>query len=312
MLFLILFQDTDDGGRRSRRSKKTVNYAELNDIYLPPLGPQDYVGADGKIPPAGASLPGTRSRTRRNDVYIQEDYLAPRIRTTSARRRWRETEEEEEGGEELIKEERNLDENRTTSRSPETSHGGSDITEEEEEESTISETLMSIQVDGQSLKATEVLKKKTRFTCLENDDPSSTELKSFTPTAPFPQLDYVNPSFCAPPLYAPPLHASPATIHTPALPLYRNPYTSNNLPAPLMYDGALMPTKQCTSSIEQRDNYNITDSQNRPISNSPSLSSVRGENLTTEKRTVTTAVSPALFMSNIYRYTETKNLTQDQ
>ena len=86
---MCLFQNADDGTgeRRSRRSRKDVNYAELNDIYLPPLGPQDLVG-NHAIP--ATAVPGTRSRMRRNDVYIQEDYLAPRVRSTSARRRWRE------------------------------------------------------------------------------------------------------------------------------------------------------------------------------------------------------------------------------
>lgn len=58
-----------------------MNYAELNDVYLPPLGPRDIVGMDENVTAAPM-----RTRARRaNDYYIQEDYLAPRVRNSSRR-----------------------------------------------------------------------------------------------------------------------------------------------------------------------------------------------------------------------------------
>lgn len=62
-------------GRRSRRARKEINYAELNDVYLPPLGPGDQVGREAKT-----SLRITRSM---KDDYIHQDYLAPRVRNNS-------------------------------------------------------------------------------------------------------------------------------------------------------------------------------------------------------------------------------------
>ena len=62
-----------------------MNYAELNDVYLPPLGPRDIVGRDAMLDPAPM-------RTRRaaaaatQQYYIQEDYLAPRVRSNTSRR----------------------------------------------------------------------------------------------------------------------------------------------------------------------------------------------------------------------------------
>ena len=82
ILYCIKNDDVDDSsGRKSRRSRKEVNYAELNDVYLPPLGPQDYVGAELGT---GSAVP-LSVRTRRMDYYIQEDYLAPRVRTSTRR-----------------------------------------------------------------------------------------------------------------------------------------------------------------------------------------------------------------------------------
>lgn len=59
-----------------------MNYAELNDVYLPPLGPDDVVGR-GEESGHYRSV-GTR-RKRIDDSYIQQDYLAPRVRNTSRR-----------------------------------------------------------------------------------------------------------------------------------------------------------------------------------------------------------------------------------
>lgn len=70
----------EEEGSRSRRSRKTVNYAELNDFYLPPLGPGDIVGREE----VGSRPQPTRKR-RIDDSYIQQDYLAPRVRSTARR-----------------------------------------------------------------------------------------------------------------------------------------------------------------------------------------------------------------------------------
>ncbi|XP_064394220.1 remodeling and spacing factor 1-like [Halichondria panicea] len=77
---IILKEDEEDVSRRSRRSRKEINYAELNDVHLPPLGRSDYVGYDWSAPPV----------TRRNRVgqeYIHDDYLAPRVRNSTRRYR---------------------------------------------------------------------------------------------------------------------------------------------------------------------------------------------------------------------------------
>lgn len=55
-----MFDCTQDnsGSERTRRSRKAVNYAELNDVYLPPLGPSDFI--------ATGSQPGSTESTERN------------------------------------------------------------------------------------------------------------------------------------------------------------------------------------------------------------------------------------------------------
>ena len=73
----------DDGaeeGRSRRRNRKEINYAELNDFYLPPLRSTELVG--GKERRALAH----QDKTRNMFDYIQEDYLAPRVRSSNRRR----------------------------------------------------------------------------------------------------------------------------------------------------------------------------------------------------------------------------------
>ena len=41
----VLVLQSDSGNERTRRARKAVNYAELNDVYLPPLGPSDFVAS---------------------------------------------------------------------------------------------------------------------------------------------------------------------------------------------------------------------------------------------------------------------------
>lgn len=81
--WINFFPSQEDGqeevGRRSRRSRKEINYAELNDIQLPPLGRRDYVGNSDWSPP-----PVTKRRRIREE-YIHEDYLVPRIRSSTRR-----------------------------------------------------------------------------------------------------------------------------------------------------------------------------------------------------------------------------------
>ncbi len=76
----ILLQEEgeEDVSRRSRRSRKEINYAELNDVQLPSLGPRDLVGSDWNSSPVAK-----RKRTRQE--YVYDDYLAPRIRNSTRR-----------------------------------------------------------------------------------------------------------------------------------------------------------------------------------------------------------------------------------
>lgn len=60
-------EEEEVGIRRSKRARKEVNYAELNDIYLPPLGPRDYVGGG------------------QSSVLVDNDYAIP-YTTRSSRR----------------------------------------------------------------------------------------------------------------------------------------------------------------------------------------------------------------------------------
>ena len=64
----------DSGTERTRRARKSVNYAELNDVYLPPLGPSDFI-ASGTQPsqakPSGemaSRCTGTRASRRLRDL----------------------------------------------------------------------------------------------------------------------------------------------------------------------------------------------------------------------------------------------------
>ena len=89
--------------RRSRRARKDVNYAELNDFYLPPLGHNDLVGSHNNC-----SDINTAGQAR---VTVGNDYGVPRIRFS---RRLRgisreEDEREEEGGDSVTKEEESRD-----------------------------------------------------------------------------------------------------------------------------------------------------------------------------------------------------------
>ena len=257
-------QDADDG-RRSRRARKSVNYAELNDVYLPPLGPQDFVGGE-----AAPSAPGTRSRTRRNiDTYIQEDYLAPRVRSTSTRRRWRES--QEEGEEEIIareEEEGKLEEengtsysssdlrghgskrNGSTSLSPDTCSQGSleVITEEDEkEESEVDSTAPNlIQNDTPATDwcQFDVAKKKSSFACLE---------KSSSDLAP---VNILVQQSVSPPAHLPHYFHAPPTKHTPTnFPFHQ---------APLVHHGPSFHVNQASSPIHH--------TPSRPVQYSSSLS----------------------------------------
>ena len=63
----------NSGSERTRRSRKVVNYAELNDVYLPPLGPNDFVtGGDQPSSTESTERPdqcvATRASRRRRDL----------------------------------------------------------------------------------------------------------------------------------------------------------------------------------------------------------------------------------------------------
>ena len=78
MLFCVQ-DDGEEKGRSRRQNRKKINYAELNDVYLPPLSPRELVGRRKRT---SSELASTR---RSMYSYIQEDYLAPRVRTFSRR-----------------------------------------------------------------------------------------------------------------------------------------------------------------------------------------------------------------------------------
>ena len=108
---------------------------------------------------------------RRNDVYIQEDYLAPRVRSTSSRRRWRDLEEDDTSQEEESVQLQ--EENRTISHSP-TSHrdheGGLEVIAEEDENVSRSTTPDSAQNEQnepspESWNPVDVVEKKAKI-CL--------------------------------------------------------------------------------------------------------------------------------------------------
>lgn len=228
-------QDADDGGRRSRRSRRDVNYAELNDVYLPPLGPLDIVGNQ-----TITAIPSTRSRARRNDVYTQDDYLAPKVRSTSSRRRWRhiEDDKEENGPTEdiVITQEEN--------KGVPLLHGDSlDVIAKEdknESKSTTPSSALSWSPPPGSLYQVEVVKKKPRF-AMENyvdedrdDDLSPVDAlvhQSFTPPIALPRLS-VPSTFCAPPHPPPPSHNYNAFVPPQAPSLHSHVQTSPLLPVP--------------------------------------------------------------------------------
>ena len=236
-------QDADDG-RRSRRARKSVNYAELNDVYLPPLGPQDFVGGE-TVP----SAPGTRSRMRRNDdVYIQEDYLAPRVRSTSTRRRWREIEEGDV--EEITREEEEgkLDEgsgsvsppsdvrdcgskgNLSASLSPDARSQGSleviteEVEGEEDEVESTTPNVVQIDAPATGLCHFEVTQKKPRFSRLENSgDLASVNIlvqQSLSPPVHLPHFNIPHSFHALPTKHHTPsnfsLHQPPLTHHAPS------------------------------------------------------------------------------------------------
>jgi len=73
----------DDGseeGRSRRSNRKDINYAELNDFYLPPLRSTEVVGNKE------SRMPTRRDKIRSRFEYIHEDYLAPRVRSSNRRR----------------------------------------------------------------------------------------------------------------------------------------------------------------------------------------------------------------------------------
>lgn len=270
----ILSQDADDG-RRSRRCRKSVNYAELNDVYLPPLGPQDMVGKQDIA--AAGFLPGTRSRTRRNDVYIQEDYLASRIRSVSTRRRrWRDVEEGEE--EEEGEGEGGLEECHTISRSPDYHRGGKleAIEEEEEDPDTNSRSSSRSGSLVQGWKPAEIVKKKPRFACLENNDLSPSPVDALVQQAfspPPKQFHHLPvPTFQAPPIddipaphtHVPAFAVPPAKVPSlPAPPVNGPPLSpphvgTHSAPTPLsLVCGAPLtsPSNLCTSVVTPGNHY---------------------------------------------------------
>ena len=64
----------DSGAERTRRARKSVNYAELNDVYLPPLGPSDFIVSGTQPSQAkpsgemGSRCTGTRASRRLRDL----------------------------------------------------------------------------------------------------------------------------------------------------------------------------------------------------------------------------------------------------
>lgn len=84
--------------RRSRRARKDVNYAELNDFYLPPLGHNDLVGSHNHC-----SDINTAGQAK---VTVGNDYGVPRIRFS---RRLRGIARDEERGDSVSKGEESRD-----------------------------------------------------------------------------------------------------------------------------------------------------------------------------------------------------------
>ena len=334
-LSVCLLQDADDG-RRSRRSRKDVNYAELNDVYLPPLGPQDLVGNE-----TAPSMPSTRSRARRNDVYIQEDYLAPRVRSTSSRRRWRDLEEEDTSQEEESVQLQ--EENRTISHSPIgrcDCEGGLEMITEEDENLSRSTTPDSAQNKPSpgGWNTVEVVKKKPRFACLdnvgdENDDLSpANALVHQSVTPPLPPYQFNVPSGFHAPL-PPPKHnhhtplpqAPPVQVQaSPILPTppfqapstYRKYHTP--LASPLSLSGSL-PLHLFGGALASKP-YSITSGMGPgnhcmklPTNLSLPETLLRDEeSMNAEDRTLAQPTVAAPPPSIVNRSTENKNLLSDQ
>ena len=276
----------------------------------------------GANPGGVVSIPGTRSRTRRNDVYIQEDYLAPRVRSMASRRRWREIEEDDEeevGGEKH--------ENGTISHSLETYHQGSlaaftkkegeegdregegEEGEEGEDTSMGSATPKSVQDDPQDWLPVEVAKKKTRFACLENESPSPLQddlmeqHSTILSPAPLRQADH-------PPFFGSPLNPPVSFSHTP--PFHNTPFLPGT-PYPIFGGSAAMPSKQFVSRVPQGSHF-----VNKPNISSCSDTSLLTahhrleENSAEEKaaRSLAPSSSSASLLS-VGHYKEMKNLSQD-
>ena len=322
-LSVCLLQDADDG-RRSRRSRKDVNYAELNDVYLPPLGPQDYVGNEAVVP----TVPSTRSRARRNDVYIQEDYLAPRVRSTSSRRRWRDLEEDNTSQEEEEESTQLQEKNRTICHSP-AQHGEGclEVIDEEDENVSGSTTPDSAQNEPspKTLQPTEVVVKKPRFACLENIGDDEEDLspidalvhQSVVRPLPFRHLN-VPSSFHAPPPHPkhdhnPPFpQAAPLHVQVPPIlpvPPYQAPPTHHNHHAPFLQAPPL-PLSSSLPLPYPGNHYNV---MKLPTNYSlPETLLCDEESMNVEERTLASTVAAAPPLSTVNRSTENKNLLPDQ
>ena len=85
------------GADRTRRSRKAINYAELNDVYLPPLSKEDWVNSGQHRPNEAAPLTvypvNTRSSRRLRGIPEELEDTAP-TKLEAAE----EEEEEEDGG----------------------------------------------------------------------------------------------------------------------------------------------------------------------------------------------------------------------
>ncbi len=70
-------EEGEEEGRSRRRNRKEINYAELNDLYLPPLSPEQLGGRESRK---------VKKPSRNMFDYVQDDYLAPRVRSSNRRR----------------------------------------------------------------------------------------------------------------------------------------------------------------------------------------------------------------------------------
>ena len=262
-------------------------------------------------------------------MYIQEDYLAPRVRSTSSRRRWRDLEEEGE----TSQEENVQEENRTISHSPPVSlRGGSlEVIAEEDENEIRSTTPDSAQNEPPSGHPIEVVMKKPQFTCLENNDdndlfPVSTLVhQSATPPLPFrhpnvpssfrappsapPNHNHHIPVPQAPPLHVPPFQAPP-THHTPFL--QAPPLQAPPLPlfGSVPFGGAVVTSKPYNMSSTESGNHYMKLPTNHNLPETLLCDDI-DESVSEERKTLaTTVTAPSLLTIN--RSTENKNLLSDQ